>query len=42
MTPQYMSGDSQLDLMLKSDSVSGDFVWQGQIVLSMLIDLKPS
>lgn len=37
-----MSGDSQLGPMPISDSVSGDFVWRGQIVLSMLIDLIPS
>ena len=42
MTAQYMSGDSQLDLMPISDSVNGDFVWRDQIALSMLIDLKPS
>jgi hypothetical protein len=41
MTTQFMSSDSDLDLMPKSGSLSGDSVWRDQIAVSMLIDLKP-
>ena len=42
MTTQFTSSDSRPDLMPKSGSVSGDFVWRNQVALSMLIDLQPT
>ena len=42
MTTLFTSSDSRPNLMPKSGSVSGDFVWLNQVALSMLIDLQPT